>query len=442
MKILLCQSYLGPDEPPIFPLGLSCIAAALEGHEVRTYDPNVSGSPMGGLAAAVEEFQPDVVGISLRSIDSTHTFAVSFYYGYLRPMLEAIKGACPGAVIVVGGPAFSIFAGEIMPDQPLIDYGVSLEGEVSFPGLLDNLGRPAAVKGIYYRSGGDVIFTGASDPPRSFPSPRRDLFDSSLYTSWEDAVGVETKRGCVLKCAYCTYPFLSGSAMRLKDPDDVAGEMEDISARHGVKIVIFTDSVFNLPRAHAEAICERLIDRNVRISWSAWLSARNTDREFLILARRAGCVKISFSPDAYSDHSLSLLRKGITMADISRSFSAARSVGGMRVAYNFFGDPPGSRAADFIRLLGFYARARLLLRGRLAGFNISRIRIEPHTEIRDMALGEGQIERGASLLDPVFYRNVSAPLVELLFSLFTRLKEGLKRLKGRFAGPDRGAAHG
>ena len=58
MRILLCQSYLGPDEPPIFPLGLSCIAAALEGHEVRTYDPNVSGSPMDGLAAAVEEFQP------------------------------------------------------------------------------------------------------------------------------------------------------------------------------------------------------------------------------------------------------------------------------------------------------------------------------------------------------------------------------------------------
>ena len=433
MKVLLCQSYLGPLEPPVFPLGLACVASSLTGHEVRAYDPNVSGAPFEGLEDAARRVSPEVVGISLRSIDSTHTFAVTYYYAYLRRMLEAIRGACPGAVIVVGGPAFSIFAGEIMPDQPLIDFGVALEGESVFAELLEKLDRPEAVKGVYHRRDDKVLFTGASEPPPALPRPRRDLFDGSLYTSWEDGIGVETKRGCVLKCAYCTYPFLSGTEMRLKGPDAVAAEMEEIAGLPGVKTAIITDSVFNLPREHAEEICARLIDRKVPLSWSAWLSARNTDGEFLRLARRAGCVKISFSPDGFSEASLRLLRKGVTMGDIRSSLEAACGGGGLRVAYNFFGTAPGTYAADFIRLLWFYARARLRLRGRMAGFNISRIRIEPHTEIYEMAVREGQIKRGSSLLQPVFYRNSSA-LVELLFSLFVRLKEGMKRLKGLLGG--------
>lgn len=436
MKILLCQSYLGPEEPPVFPLGLSCVAAALDGYDVEGYDPNVSGAPMDGLEEKVRRFRPDAVGISLRSIDSTHTASVTFYYDYLRTMIEKIKLAGPAALVIVGGPAFSIFAEEIMADQPLIDYGVCLEGEVTFPKLLAAVDRPGDVKGVYYRRNGEVLFTGLLDDKPSLPRPRRDLFDLSLYTSWEDGIGVETKRGCLLKCAYCTYPFLGGAKMRLKEPGDVAGEMEELSGRYGVGTVIFTDSVFNLPREHAEAICGTLIDRKVGLSWSAWLSARYTDRDFLLLARRAGCVKISFSPDGYSNRSLELLSKGITMFDIRRSFGAARSVPGLRVAYNFFGDAPGLGLMDLFRLMGFYAMAKLLLRGRLAGFNISRIRIEPHTAIYEMAAREGQIEREKNLLRPVYYRNEGSPPARLLFKLFSRLKEAVKFIKGRQAGSD------
>ena len=80
MKIFLTTSYLGGNEPLVFPLGLAYLKAGLSGHEVRAMDLNASEDPYAELAENLAAFQPDVVGISLRNIDSTNKRIVHFYY--------------------------------------------------------------------------------------------------------------------------------------------------------------------------------------------------------------------------------------------------------------------------------------------------------------------------------------------------------------------------
>src|SRR3990170_5460410 len=162
MKVLLVQSYLGGNEPPVFPLGLACIKAQIANHDVRGFDTNTSKRPFEELKEIVGDFSPDAIGISLRNIDSTNKREVVFYYSYLKKTIDVIK-AYSNAKIIVGGSGFSMFANEIMEDEPRIDYGVFLEGEKIAAVLLDNLTNPEQVKGVFYRKDGKVIFSGAAE---------------------------------------------------------------------------------------------------------------------------------------------------------------------------------------------------------------------------------------------------------------------------------------
>lgn len=422
MKVLLVQSYLGGSEPLVFPLGLSCLKAALAGHTVRIFDTNTAERPLQELGEVIAGFAPDVVGISLRNIDSTNKRRVVFYYARLKETIDVVKRAT-GAKVVVGGSGFSMFAEEIMADEPRLDFGVFLEGEAAFPELLENLEAPQRVKSVYYRRGGTVHFTGARDQVDldAVALPDRQALAAYLSPLNPDAVGVETKRGCTLDCIYCVYGFLNGKALRFRAPERVVDEIESLVRDYGVQSITFVDSVFNLPRRHAEAICREMIRRGLRVRWSAWFNERGLTREFVELARDAGCRNVILSPDAFSDATLRRLGKNIRTADILRSHEVLREIGGFEVSYNFFKNPPGQTLRAALSLLGFAVRAKRQLGSRVH-FEFSSMRVEPHTRLHAVALEEGLVRAGENLLFPRYYTNPGTRYIERAFNLLLALK--------------------
>src|SRR3989338_9071561 len=201
MKLLLVQSYLGGNEPLAFPLGLACIAAQLNGHMLRGFDANTSTHPFDELKEIIKDFSPEVIGLSLRNIDSTNKREVVFYYSYLKKTIDAIKEVSD-AKIMVGGSGFSMFAREIMEEEPRIDYCIFLEGEITVPALLDNISSHEGVKGIFYRKDGNTVFTGAGGQVdlNDVGLPDRGFIPVGNYKDVPEAIGIETKRGCALKC--------------------------------------------------------------------------------------------------------------------------------------------------------------------------------------------------------------------------------------------------
>ncbi|MCK4819555.1 cobalamin-dependent protein, partial [bacterium] len=144
MNVLLVQAYLGGNEPLVFPIGLAYIKASITGHDVEVFDTNASKKPFEDLGEVLENHSPQVVGISLRNIDSTNKREVVFYYSYLKETIDVIKKQSQ-AKIIIGGSGFSMFAREIMEEEGRIDYGIFLEGEKVFPALLENLDNPQKV---------------------------------------------------------------------------------------------------------------------------------------------------------------------------------------------------------------------------------------------------------------------------------------------------------
>ena len=422
MKVLLVQSYLGGNEPPVFPLGLACIKAQLTNHDVRGFDTNTSERPFEELKEVAAGFSPDVVGISLRNIDSTNKRDVVFYYSYLKKAIDVIKEAS-NARIIVGGSGFSMFAREIMEDEPRIDYGVFLEGERIVPSLLDNISTPESVKGIFYRKDGNVLFSGAGGQVglTSVSLPDRGFISVGGYKDVPEAIGIETKRGCALKCVYCIYGFLNGKEYRLRQPKRIVDDIEHLINEKGIETFTFVDSVFNIPLRHAEDICVEIIRRGLKVKWSAWFSEKGLKREFLELVKAAGCKKVILSPDGYSDRVLKALEKNITKKDILKSYKSLKSIDGYEVCYNFFKNPPGQSLTAFLAMIFFCVKAKVQM-GKRVHFEFNSMRVEPHTKLYQIALKEGFVNKGDNLLYPKYYTNPGTRYIEKLFNAVLKLK--------------------
>ncbi|HCR13762.1 MAG TPA: B12-binding domain-containing radical SAM protein, partial [Desulfovibrio sp.] len=421
----LVQSWLGGDGPPVYPVGLACLAAALApGHEVACCDPNVAPDPLGALAQKLREFAPDLVGVSLRNIDSTNTRVSTSYLPPFAQVLNTVRAGFAGP-LVVGGSGFSMFAQALMARYPAIDYGVYLEGEGTFAALADALaggGDVAAVPSVYRRENGRTVFSrpSAKSDFADLPAPDFTVLPLAPYTAVPWGIGVETKRGCAFSCLYCPYGFLNGRTYRRKAPERVAEELAGLKAQ-GLGRFTFLDSVFNAPADHAAAVMEAMVRRDLRLSWSAWFTERGLTREFLELARRAGCDTVIFSPDAYGDAALRALDKAVTRAEIDAAYALVRDMACFDVSYNFFKNPPGQTLRDALALLGFIVRARRQL-GRRAHFELSSLRVEPHTALAARATAEGIVAPGADLLEPVRYTQGRTAYIEKFFDMLLKAR--------------------
>ena len=117
MRVLLVQQDSGRRKsPPLFPIGLSYIATALlQDHQVKILDPNVYPFPYAfeELKKVLKDFEPDIVGISIRDYDTTQKLDLFVNFKTIAPTVKIVKEINPKTKVIVGGAGFSIFAKKI-----------------------------------------------------------------------------------------------------------------------------------------------------------------------------------------------------------------------------------------------------------------------------------------------------------------------------------------
>jgi radical SAM superfamily enzyme YgiQ (UPF0313 family) len=440
-KILLIQAPLGRNEKPVFPLGICHLVSTIRRDtdwQVDFFDPNFSPEPVEAIREEVLRSQARIIGFSLRNLDTTRWGDLCYYFLTLEQAIQETRKAAPETPIFIGGAGFSLYPEEIMSRVTELDLGVYLEGEETVVELLRAYPDFSGVAGIYLRSGDQVRFTG----PRPhlamdrIPSLRWDLCQVERYAGEPGAVGIQTKRGCILNCAYCTYPFLDGSEIRQQEAARVVDEMERLVRDHGVEDFQFVDTVFNIPREHALEICREMTRRELKVSWSAWFNERHLDRGLMEACLAAGCREFSCSPDGCDEATLKALNKAISREDIDRVVSLAEQVPGAKVSFNFFLNGPGQTLRGFLRLASFFVRTRRRLGDKLLCIVFSTIRIEPNTAIYQRALKEGLLTPETPLLpadksgfDKLFYTNPKTRYLNVLMGLYMflwRLKRDLR----------------
>jgi len=430
MRVLLTTYPLGRTETRVFPLGLAYMASVLADHEVVCLDANTAEDPFGELSTMVSQFQPEVVGLSLRNVDTLQSHNVFSYWPSFVRTVRHLRTCAPDAVTVAGGAAFSLFAERIMKQLPELDLGIHLEGEASFPELLGCLGHPERTRGVYYRRNGEVRFTGAREPLDfdSVPMPRRDVFPLSAYEGLE-SMGVQTKRGCMFDCMYCTYPFLTGRRLRLRSPEKVAEEVEILCREYGQKEIFFADNIFNWPVEHAEAICRELLKRKLDLRWTAYFSEKGITPDFVRLALESGCVCFPFSPDGCNDATLRKLGKGIRREELETTYRLLESFPRAKFKCGFIWNCPQTGWKDLRDLCALVFR--LLRMKNVAGINVTTMRILPNTRLREIALAEKRISPDDDLLKPTYYDPFPWSLVGKMINGFGKVLRAIRKLTGK-----------
>lgn len=342
----------------VIPLGvLSVVGSIPKHHKTTLIDLCFERYPIRALQDSLRKLEPEVVAVGMRNIQNADYTGIDDQLSYYAQIISSVREVS-SAPIVLGGSGFSVMPRELTKRlKP--DYGISGEGEEAFPLLLEAL--EAGGKGLDKVGNLHRLVDGeveSNPPPPNFfnlqnmPRLDRTLLDPRYYERY-GIESIQTKRGCPLQCAYCTYPIIEGRSGRARDPVSVVDEMfEALEVHPEVHHFFVVDSVFNLPRTHAKDVCRELIARHWQLPWSCYANPLGFDTEMAELAKAAGCTGMEIGSDSGCDHVLKNLRKGFTTDHILRMHEICESTG-IKDCHTFILGTQGETLDDVDRSVEF-----------------------------------------------------------------------------------------
>ncbi len=385
MRVLCVSGSRAKLPDPVYPLGAAIVATAAEhaGHEVFCFDAIRHKDPSSVLGSVVDTSRPEIILMSIRNIDSAAFPMPERYFEDHKPLVELLRKKT-SAPIVLGGSGFSLMP-ELFMDYLKADIGIVGDGEITTLEVLNALEEGKKTEPIVF------------SPPVSAPflSADRDKFDADWYYQNGGVANIQTKRGCPLKCIYCTYPNLEGDVFRKSEPGAVIDEIQSLSSR-GVKHFFFVDTAFNASESHAIEVCEEIIRRDLNISFAAYLIPKIRNSEFPRLLKRAGCTAAEFGTDALSDEMLVSYKKGFSVSDVL-NFSDSMKTLEIPQCHNLILGGPGetkeTMETSIQRMDRIDPTAMILTIG---------LRVFPNTELAALAASLGTKIDG-NQLEPTFY---------------------------------------
>jgi len=206
------------------------------------------------------------------------------------------------------------------------------EGERTIAELMAEKMDPSAwekVRGLAFRRNGGIVMT----EPQPFiedldalPLPARHLLPLSRYQALGYSISIITSRGCPYSCIFCLGRRMVGSRVRLRSASRVVDEIEQILS-YGIDRINVADDLFVSHSGRVREVCDEILRRALRFTWSAFARVNTVDRETLKLMREAGCDSVSFGVETGNSDLLKLIRKGITREQVREAVSLCRETG-------------------------------------------------------------------------------------------------------------------
>ncbi|MCL7487560.1 MAG: cobalamin-dependent protein [Desulfobulbaceae bacterium] len=389
MRCFLIATNKAQTPYPVYPLALACLAGALieAGHEVEQFDClGQQENVRENLAAAIERFQPELVGLSIRNLDSEDSALPESFLQDATQIMGWVRDNTP-APVIIGGAAFSLMPERIVNLlQP--DFGIVGEGERLLVELADSLANnmPPAEK---------ILRSPLAKAPWKSLSFDREI--SSYYLKRGGILNVQTKRGCPYRCAYCSYPLLEGKQIRTREPEAVVDDVLRLERDFQARYIFFTDSVFNDPGGSYLEVCEALIRRGNKLPWTGYFRPTRMKREHMDIMKRSGLDAMEVGTDCGCDATLASVKKDFTFDDVI-SFHELATEFKIPCAHFIMFGAPGENRETVRESLDNLERLDPAV---LMAFN--GIRILPRTGIHARAIADGIIDENQDLLEPTYY---------------------------------------
>ena len=325
MRILLIEpckapETIGGEDVFLFePLALEYVAAGVvRDHDVRILDLRLEK----GLDDVLEEFRPDVVGITSYTV---HVKTV-------RNLFNEIKRWNPQILTVAGGHHATVVPEDF--HTPSIDLVVTGEGVFTFKEIVARFEKNEGfdgIAGIAFENGGQLV---RGDNPASvdldaFPFPERRLTAKDrkhYYSEWmKPLASIRTSKGCPYRCNFCALWKLTEGRYLRRKPEKVVEELAGTEE----EFVFFADdeSLVDTERMKtlATLIREAGIQKRYFLYGRSDTIARNA--ELLELWREVGLERVFVGLESFRDEDLGYIRKGSSVSDNERAVEILHDLG-------------------------------------------------------------------------------------------------------------------
>jgi anaerobic magnesium-protoporphyrin IX monomethyl ester cyclase len=310
LNVLLVKPYMHTDEiqPP---LGLGYLAGTIrKEHNVEILDCIRLKFSIENFREFVKKKKYDVVGIQAYTFDLDKVDKYS----------KIVKELHPETRIFVGGPQPTLDSDATLKFLKYVDVGFDGEAEVGFPKFVElvknkkdtELKELKEIPGLIYRNNGKII----TNPRGLFKNldeldPSWDLFNLEKYPlaphgafckQYPIAPMILT-RGCPYSCKFCGAPDISGKTPRSHSPEWAVNQIEHLTEKYGIKEIHIEDDNLTVSKNFTKEFCERLIERNLGITWTCPNGMRmdTLDDELVSLMKKSGLYSVSIAIESGSD---------------------------------------------------------------------------------------------------------------------------------------------
>lgn len=204
---------------------LPTVAALCGNHDVYLLDENVEDIAWDSLQAY------DIVGVTAMSVQKART----------REILQRLREM--KLYTVVGGPLVSV---QERFFEGLCDVMFIGEADTTWPQFLDDFSRGRPVARRYEQ--------GQPTDMLKVPRPRYDLLKVDRYA----AASLQYSRGCPFQCEFCDIIVIYGRRPRVKDPEQVVAELDDMR-RAGFHSAFIVDDNFIGNKRKAKELLEQIV---------------------------------------------------------------------------------------------------------------------------------------------------------------------------------------
>ncbi len=332
MKILLIYPYciedrLYGEETSILPIGLYYIGAILKknNYDVEILNWHDINKAPHLIKEGLLEKAPDIIGLSILQANRWGGIEIARTAKQINPRIK----------IIFGGIGATFLWKHLLENFKEIDFLVIGEGEYPFLGLVEYLKNPAnnklsEIKGIAYNKNGKAIKT----EPAAYIEDLDELPVPARYFTYQH---LSSTRGCPGNCSFCGSPKFWGRKVRFHSSDYFVEQLELLS-RKGVSFFYFSDDTFTINKKRVIEICQKIIEKDLNITWAAISRVDYVNEEILSWMRRAGCIQISYGVESGSEKiRYQILNKKIEDEQIKKAFRMTTKYGILSRAYFIYG---------------------------------------------------------------------------------------------------------
>lgn len=315
-----------------YPMWLAYGAAYLEknGHQILLLDAPADDLDYSVIESRAKEFGPGLLVVS--------TSTPSIYND--AEIAGKLKRSLHDPFTILVGTHVSARPQESLELDSAVDAVARREFDrtlVSLVHALENGGQLDGVEGITYRHNGEIV----SNPDAPLLENLDEIpFVSRIYKRFLNArnyfnpnalypmIALITSRGCAYGCTFCVYPqTFSGRKIRYRSVENVVDELAYIKADFPeVKGVFFEDDTLSTNRQRCRDLCQAIIDRGLKMSWTTNCRA-DLDLETLKIMKRAGCRTVCVGFESGSQEVLNKIQKNMTPQKMEQFVSNAKRAG-------------------------------------------------------------------------------------------------------------------